>query len=85
MSEGLYDCSDSLEVISLPLCLSVYIHAPMFGSMHLCFAPMFIFTSVYIYAPKFAFIPLYLYAPMSALSLVFPLTKVNTKIEPKSN
>ena len=62
MSEGLYDCSDSLEVISLPLCLYVYIYAPMFAS-----------------------IPLYLYAPMSALSLVSPLTKVNTKIEPKSN
>ena len=49
------------------------------------FDPMFIFASMSIYAPMFASIPLYLYAPMSALSLVFPLTKVNTKIEPKSN
>ena len=73
MSEGLYDCSDSLEVISLPLCLYVYIYASMF-------APMFIFASMSIYAPMFASIPLYLYAPMSALSLVSPLTKVNTKI-----
>ena len=77
MSEGLCDCSDSLEVISLPLCLYVYLYASMF-------APMFIFASMsismHLCLPRY----LYIYAPMSALSIRSPLTKV-TKKEPKSN
>ena len=78
MTEGLCDCSDSLEVISLPLCLYVYLYASMF-------APMFIFASKSISMHLCLPLCLYVYAPMSDLSLVSPLTKVNTKIEPKSN
>ena len=80
MSEGLCDCSDSLEVISLPLCLYVYIYASIF-------APMSIFASMSISMHLCLLLCFYIYAPMSALSIRSPLTKVTKKEkeEPKSN